>query len=103
MSRGRPSRIAWSASRTTTGSAQAPPTHPCAVPSSRISAFAPGFAEVGASQRTTVANANASPVRWSSAASASRSSATPARVLHSVTPFSRKSFHTFAGVIGMSM
>src|SRR5439155_603911 len=84
--------------RTAPGSAPAPPTQPRTLPSSRINAFAPGFAEVGASQRTTVASANASPARWSAAASSSSSSATPARVLHSVTPFSRKSFHTLAGV-----
>ena len=59
--RGWPSRSAFNASRTTTGSAQAPPTQPVTAPSPRISALAPGLAEVGRSHRTTVASAKASP------------------------------------------
>src|SRR5262245_31008319 len=43
------------------------------VPSAVMSAFAPGLAEVGFSARTTVARANATPARLSSAACSSRS------------------------------
>ena len=87
------------------GSAQLPPIQPDTVPSCRISAFAPGLAEVGRSQRTTVATreglapprelgglGRASPAR-------SRETGQP---VYSVTPWSRRSFHTLAGVIGMS-
>src|SRR5512145_1399640 len=71
--RGAPSSRAPSASLTATGSAQLPPIQPDTEPSCRMSAFAPGLAEVGRSQRTTVATANGSPRRASASASASQS------------------------------
>ncbi len=59
--RGRPSAIACRAVLTTAGWAQPPPIQPCIVPSGSITAFAPGLAEVGDSQRTTVASAKGTP------------------------------------------
>ena len=70
-------------------------------PSAWTSALAPGLADVGASHRTTVASANGSPRRWSSAATVDQRLSHVLR--HSVTPWARSSFHTLAGVIGMSM
>jgi hypothetical protein len=62
---------------------------------------------VGGSQRTTVAIAKGSPRRATASASASQSvtphapGGDPNRD-HSVTPCSRRSFQTLAGVMGMS-
>jgi len=53
--RASPSAIAATASRMTTGAAQLPPIHPVSFPSGVMIAFAPGFADVGRSARTTVA------------------------------------------------
>ncbi len=69
MSRGSPSAIAAIASRMTTGAAQLPPIHPTSRPSRVTTAFAPGFADVGRSARTTVAVAKGSRRARSSAAS----------------------------------
>ena len=57
-SRGWPSARARSASRTTTGWAQLPPTQPSIVPSGWTIPLAPGRAEVGLRTATTVATAN---------------------------------------------
>ena len=71
---------------------------PTTLPSGRISAFAPGLADVGRSQRTTVARANASArsggaPRPGPGGHSSILALTSAR--HSVTPWSRRIFHTF--------
>src|SRR3954451_15279643 len=66
--RGWQSPIARSASRTTTGWAQLPPTHPSIVPSGWMMPDAPGRAEVGFRTATTVATANDRPAASSSAA-----------------------------------
>ena len=76
MSRGAPSPRARSASRTTTGSAHAPPTQPETLPSARTTAFAPGLADVGRSHLTTVASTNGSCRRRSSTTREKRSSVT---------------------------
>ena len=55
--RGWPSASAWSASRTTTGWAQEPPTQPSIDPSGWTMPCAPGRADVGRATATTVANA----------------------------------------------
>src|SRR5689334_1376792 len=67
-SRGWPSPRAWSASRTTTGWAQLPPTQPTIVPSGWTIPLAPGRAEVGRATATTVATTNGRPAVSSSAA-----------------------------------
>ena len=67
-SRGCPSTIARSASRTTTGWAQLPPTQPSIVPSGWTIPDAPGRAEVGRRTATTVATTNDRPAASSSAA-----------------------------------
>src|SRR6476619_362272 len=67
-SRGCPSAIAWSDSRTTTGWAQLPPTQPSMVPSGWTMPLAPGRAEVGRATATTVAVTNGRPAASSSAA-----------------------------------
>src|SRR6266700_4335757 len=54
-SRGRPSARAASASRTTIGSEQAPPTPPLSRPSAVTTALSPTRADTGGSTRTTVA------------------------------------------------
>ena len=69
MRRAPPSAMAASASRVTTGAAQLPPIQPVSRPSGVMIAFAPGFADVGRSARTTVAVANGSRRARSSAAS----------------------------------
>ena len=57
-----PSAIASRAALTTAARAQPPPIQPSEiVPSGRITAFAPAFAAVAATVRTTVASANGSP------------------------------------------
>src|SRR5262245_20694056 len=66
--RGWPSVIARSASRTTTGWAQLPPTQPSIVPSGWTIPAAPGRADVGRRTATTVATANVWPAPSSSAA-----------------------------------
>ena len=61
--RGLPSAIASRAALSTAARAQPPPIQPSEiVPSGRITAFAPAFAAVAATVRTTVASANGSPV-----------------------------------------
>src|SRR5213083_2088559 len=60
MRRASPSAMAATASRITTGAAQLPPIHPVSLPSGVMIAFAPGFADVGRSARTTVAVAKGS-------------------------------------------
>src|SRR3954452_24722378 len=67
-SRGWPSPMARSASRTTTGWAQLPPTQPSIVPSGWMMPDAPGRAEVGFRTATTIATANDRPAASSSAA-----------------------------------
>src|SRR6186997_1473416 len=67
-SRGCPSLMARSASRTTTGWAQLPPTQPSIVPSGWTIPDAPGRAEVGRLTATTVATANDRPAASSAAA-----------------------------------
>lgn len=62
--------MARSASRTTTGWAQLPPTQPSMVPSGWTIPDAPGRAEVGRRTATTVATANVAPAASSSAARA---------------------------------
>ena len=99
---GRP-RATRSASRTTTGWAQLPPTQPSIVPSGWTMPRAPGRAEVGRWTATTVASANGRPAASSSAAR--REHAAVRGVIRPVrrTPFSWRIAHTFGGVIGMSM
>src|SRR2546423_6344342 len=60
-SRGTPSSSAARASRTTTGSAQAPPTQPRTSPSAVMPARYPVLPDDGARRHTTVARANRSP------------------------------------------
>src|SRR6476646_3947373 len=67
-SRGCPSPRARSASRTTTGWAQLPPTQPSMLPSGWTIPLAPGRADVGRRTATTVATANGCPAASSSAA-----------------------------------
>ncbi len=50
--------MAASASRTTVGSAHAPPSHPRTVPSPSTIPFEPMCPELGARRHTTVASAN---------------------------------------------
>src|SRR5262245_28417120 len=80
--------MALIASLTTTGSAQLPPTQPDTVPSRRMMARDPGLAEVGRSQRTTVAKANGTSRSRSSCARAS-SSAVPVTASQSRSPGAR--------------
>src|SRR5581483_1454791 len=72
-SRGVPSSMAESASRTTTGSAQAPPTQPRTSPLAVISARYPVLPDDGARRHTTVARAKRSP-RTASSRAISRAS-----------------------------
>src|SRR5215207_3417883 len=69
-SRGWPSARAWSASRTTTGWAQLPPTQPSIVPSGWTIPDAPGRADVGLATATTVATTNGRPASSRTAARA---------------------------------
>src|SRR5207253_1522759 len=77
MSLASPSAIAATASRMTTGAAQLPPIQPVSFPSGVMIAFAPGFADVGRSARTTVAVANGSRRARSSAASSKNAALPP--------------------------
>ena len=54
------------ASRITTGSAQAPPIQPCSWPSAVMMAREPCLLDDGPCRQTTVASANACPLRASS-------------------------------------
>ena len=108
-SRGWPSASARSASRTTIGRAQLPPTKPSIVPSGWISPRAPGRAEVGRRTATTVARAYglAGPVEldrpFEERDRRGHRTTRPATGGYAVTPFSRRIAQTFGGVIGMSM
>src|SRR5581483_75572 len=72
-SRGVPSARADSASRTTTGSAQAPPTQPRTSPEAVMTAREPVLPDDGARRHTTVARAKCSPFSASSRATSSAS------------------------------
>src|SRR5580700_11508994 len=67
-SRAVPEAITSRASRMTAGSAHAPPIQPCSSPSAVMIARAPCWLDEGPCRQTTVACANASPRRASSAA-----------------------------------
>ena len=67
-SRALPSAMACRASRTTTGSAQAPPIQPRSSPSAVMIAREPCFPDDGPCRHTTVASAKGCPLRASSAA-----------------------------------
>src|SRR5260221_5768025 len=67
------SSIAFSASLTTVGRVQLPPTQPWKVPSRITSATSPTCAEMGGLRATTVASTNGSPRRARSEASSSKS------------------------------